>query len=307
MTENDDLLAAIERKRREMQIAATETPRAGILVSAVDKITSAPVIPSEGDYFDAEGLLVCGKCNTRKQKRIVIGDTVMTPMCLCRCQSEKLADEERERIKKDRAMALRWIKDTGFSARDTGEWIFANSDGQNAGVEKTARKYCDNFSDMKKDGMGLLFHGPVGTGKTFIAGCIANELEERGWTCFYTSIPRLCSVMMDMRDGRQKYIDDLNRFDLLVLDDLGAERDTEYMGEFVQSVIDARYRAKLPLIATTNLTESELQNPADVRKKRLYSRVMQMCVPVMVKGEDRRKGKMKENRDAFAKLFVEEK
>ena len=97
-----------------------------------------------------------------------------------------------------------------------------------------------------------------------------------------------------MYEGKQNYIDNLNNFDLLVIDDLASERDTEYMGEIVQNIIDSRYRAGLPLIITTNLTSEELKKPLEIRKKRIYSRLFEMCYPIEVKGKDRRKQKLRE-------------
>ena len=76
-----------------------------------------------------------------------------------------------------------------------------------------------------------------------------------------------------------------------MIDDLAAERDTEYMWEQVMNVVDSRYRAGLPLIVTTNLTAQELSSPSDVRKARVYSRLLEMCLPFHVEGADRRRVK----------------
>jgi len=65
------------------------------------------------------------------------------------------------------------------------------------------------------------------------------------------------------------------------------------MGEIVQNIIDSRYRSGKPLIVTTNLTGEELQNPADIRKQRTYSRLYEMCIPFCVKGNDRRQKKLR--------------
>ena len=106
-----------------------------------------------------------------------------------------------------------------------------------------------------------------------------------------------------MYDGKQEYIDGLNQFDLLVIDDLASERDTEYMGEIVQNIIDSRYRSNLPLIITTNLTSDELKHPSTIRKERIYSRLFEMCVPVEVKGSDRRKEKLINNYREFKEML----
>lgn len=85
--------------------------------------------------------------------------------------------------------------------------------------------------------------------------------------------------------------------------DLGAERETEYMGEVVHNIIDNRYRAKLPLIITTNLTPDNLKNPTDIRKQRIYSRLLEMCIPVLVPGKDRRLQNNKENIDYMKSIL----
>ena len=73
-----------------------------------------------------------------------------------------------------------------------------------------------------------------------------------------------------------------------MIDDLSTERKTEYMQEIVFNVIDSRYRAKLPIIVTTNLTREELLNPADLTYQRIFSRLFEMCTPIEVSGKDRR-------------------
>lgn len=181
----------------------------------------------------------------------------------------------------------------GFPDSEMEKWSFDKDDLSNEKISTIARKYVDNFDEMKSRGKGLLFYGSVGTGKTFMSACIANALIEKGHPCLVTNFARLCNTISGMFDGKQQYIDGLDKFHLLVIDDLASERDTEYMGEIVQNIIDARYRSGLPLIITTNLTADELKHPAEMRKKRIYSRLFEMCVPIEVKGKDRRKEKIK--------------
>lgn len=88
---------------------------------------------------------------------------------------------------------------------------------------------------------------------------------------------------------RQSYIDALKSYKLLVIDDLGVERDSDYAAEQVFSIIDARTRSKLPLIVTTNLTIEELKKPDTRKNARIYDRILELC-PVNLKmtGESRR-------------------
>ena len=89
--------------------------------------------------------------------------------------------------------------------------------------------------------------------------------------------------------GRNEYIDRLCRFPLLILDDFGMERGTEYGLEQVYNVVDSRYRSRKPLIVTTNLTLEELQHPEDTAHARIYDRLLEMCCPVCITGENIRK------------------
>ena len=79
-----------------------------------------------------------------------------------------------------------------------------------------------------------------------------------------------------------------------MLDDLDAERDTEYMQEYVYNIIDARYRAGLPMIVTTNLTGAKLKNPDSISKERIYSRLLERCHPIEITGADRRRAALKD-------------
>ena len=130
---------------------------------------------------------------------------------------------------------------------------------------------------------GLLLFGGVGTGKTYTAACIANELLAQGVSVVMTSLVKL------IENGISDLCSRLSAIDLLILDDLGAERSTDYALEQVYNIVDSRYRAGLPVIYTTNLTLEELKNPADMRYARIYDRVLEKCFPVEFRGVSRRK------------------
>ena len=135
----------------------------------------------------------------------------------------------------------------------------------------------------------MLLFGGVGVGKTYVSACIANALIEKGIPCLVTNFSRLINTLEGLRERKQEYLDELNDYDLLVIDDLASERNTEYMQEFVMQIIDSRSRSGKPIIVTTNLTSQELKSPADMQKQRIYSRLLGMCIPIEVKGADRRK------------------
>lgn len=250
--------------------------------------------PTCDEDYVKDGLVYCHKCNTPKQHRITlrgIGETIVP--CTCICRQQELEEERKLLEEQARIQRIRELRKVGFPDYDMQFCTFDRDDRSNPKLSDTAHRYVDNFDEMLSRNKGLLFYGTVGTGKTFMSACIANALMDKGFPCLVTNFARLTNTISGMYDGKQAYIDGLSRFDLLVIDDLYAERDTEYMGEMVQNIIDSRYRSGKPLIVTTNLSKQDLVQPTDIRKKRIFSRLFEMCFPIEVSGTDRRKRKLK--------------
>ena len=106
-------------------------------------------------------------------------------------------------------------------------------------------------------------------------------------------------------EGRNEYISRLCRYPLLILDDFGMERGTEYGLEQVFNVIDSRYRSGKPLIVTTNLTLDDLHNPEDTAHSRIYDRLLSMCVPVRFTGDNFRQETAKRKMESMKKLITD--
>lgn len=259
----------------------------------------------EGDYLSEDGLLMCGKCHTPKQCRFTAtwDGKEKTPYTLCDCARAHRDAEEQARQAQNLRIEINRLRKLGFPDSEMAEWTFAHDDGTDPKTTSIAHKYVDNFPEMKKRGKGLLLYGPVGTGKTHAAACIANELINQGRPCLVTNFARITNTLQGMFDGKQRYLDDFNRLDLLVIDDLAAERDTSYMNEMIFNIIDSRYRSGKPLIVTSNLTQAELTAPCSVDKERIYSRLLEMCVPVEVKGADRREKKLQDDSADMKRLL----
>lgn len=247
------------------------------------KISADSIKAEQGDYFGEDGLLYCGKCNTRKQCRInhpIIAGRVDTVYCICKCEADK---QDREKFLEQVSINRRAC----FYEPPMQNWTFQNDDGANAELTRVLKNYVDKFPDFRKQGKGLLLYGDVGRGKTYAAASVANALLDKGYTVHMTDFTHIESIVSKVWD-KQEYYDALNRFSLLIIDDLGVEKKTEYTSQIVQAVINTRYNAGLPLIITTNLTGEELQSPSDMVYKRIFSRLYEMCIPVKVEGKDRR-------------------
>lgn len=305
-------------------------------VDGLERTAAEAIKAEQGDYFGEDGLLVCGKCHTPKQTRVDIFGRVRTPMCLCKCGAEK-AENERKKIRAAEMLfkyddfqrvaasdfeLLSWIdardykisaslvkerqrllKKICFPDADMSHWNFANDDGANEKVSAVMRNYAEHFDEMLENGKGLILFGKVGRGKSFHAACVGNHLIERGIPVLMTDFSRIERESNRDFSKRQEYFDALNKFPLLILDDLGTERDTQYMNEIVYTVIDSRAKAGLPTIVTTNLSAEELKSPANLTNQRIFSRLLGICIPVEVAGDDRRREKLKEDFAAYKDLL----
>lgn len=273
------------------------------MIDGLEARAAEAIKANEGDYYGEDGLLYCGKCNSKKQTRVVILGRERTPYCLCKCEAEKRDREEAERQRIKREERLKEMRRVGFPDDEMQNWTFDRDDGANDHITSVARKYVENFTTMRESGKGLLFYGTVGTGKTFTAACIVNALIDKGYPCLVTSLSRLINTISGMHVGKQEYIDALNRFTMIVFDDLATEADTPYRNEIVYNIIDSRYRAGLPFIVTTNLTPPELKNAEEISKQRIYSRLFERCIPLEVKGVDRRRGILKDDYATFSAML----
>jgi len=245
---------------------------------------------ADGDYEGESGLLYCGKCNSPKQCEIRLNGRVLRPYCLCKCEAKAVKLQEDSEKAENLKEEIERTRKSGFPDPDLMQWTFAIDDRANEKASDISLRYCTHFLSMKEKGKGILYLGNCGTGKTFLAACIANELINQGFSVLMTNFSRLVNIIFGLKEGKQNYIDSLNSYDLLIIDDLGVERQSEYVAEIVQNIVDSRYRAGLPLIITTNLTPKDFSaESSDIAKSRLYSRISEMCLPVVVSGVDRRK------------------
>ena len=245
-----------------------------------------PAVPE--DYMQ-DGVLYCGKCHTPKQTVISLAGKAMTVACLCKCAAETYQRQEEGRKAREFRGMVNRNRQEGFTGTDLAKWRFDRDDGKDQRTMDIMRRYVDHFPEFLPQGRGLILYGRCGSGKTFAAACVANALIDLGYRCHMTNFSRIATTVMGMRDGKQAYLDSLNRFALLAVDDLGAERETEYMAEMVYNIIDSRYRAGLPMIITTNLPIDALKHPRTIAEQRVYNRILERCAPVAVNAMDRRR------------------
>ena len=212
----------------------------------------------------SDGLRYCKVCGEAKEAFFPEGGFMGMKKHSRQCACDRKAYEEEQKYFKEKEHRELVSRNTSicFDESRMEEWTFENADMSDAVMHK-AKSYVDNWEEMKRNHIGCLFWGPVGTGKSFIAGCIANELLKQ-------------EVMVKMTNFNT------------IIDDLGVERNSEYALGIIFSVIDRRIRSGRPLIITTNLPLKEIKNETMLDKRRIYDRILEMCTPMYVGGTSKR-------------------
>lgn len=241
------------------------------------------------DYTGEDGLLYCGKCHTPKQFRMTAPPMESRLIrCPCQCEQECRQREDAEREAQRHAQAVEDLKRRGFTDAAMRTWTFTNDNGKCPQM-KHARFFVEHWEQMRSENIGYLLWGDVGTGKSYFASCIANALMEREVSVRMTNFAVVLNDLSASYEGRNDYIARLCRAELLIVDDFGMERGTEYGLEQVYNVIDSRYRSGKPLIVTTNLPLNDLYHPQDTAHARIYDRLLAMCAPIRFIGENFRR------------------
>ena len=254
-------------------------------------------VPRENEYLAPDGTLRCSVCGGPRQTMIPaipeLGRPARLVRCRCKCPTEAELREQAQ--KREEEIARRERRRRSCFARLDGDgnildmsraidWTFANDKGLQQDLTRSARIYAEQFREHLKTGGGLLYYGPVGTGKSFTAACIANAVIDQGYTARMTDFPTVRNELFAASD-KQRYINVLCQLpDLLVLDDLGVESKSDWMQETVFNVINTRLQSGKPMIITTNLTKAELARPAEIGYKRIYDRIPERCLAIHVDG-----------------------
>ena len=256
------------------------------------------------DYPGEDGLLYCGKCHTPKETFFTKGLALMGrnkhPIeCVCR----KAERERQEKVNQEQKHLdlVRRLKTDGFSDSAMLDWTFANDNGRNPQMHH-AHRYVEQWQTMRSENIGLLLWGGVGTGKSFLAGCVANALMAQEVPVRMTNFAHILNELNNSFSGRNEVVDKLCRYPLLIIDDFGMERGTEYALEQIYNIVDSRYRSRKPLIVTTNLTLDEIRHPQDTAHARIYDRLLAMCVPISCIGISFRKETAQEKLERLKSL-----
>lgn len=260
---------------------------------------------NDDDYI-LGGILYCGKCGTPKQTKVNFLGVEKTVYCLCECEQERLKKEEEEIKKQEKLRRIAHLRANGIHDENIRSWTFENADDTNPDAINKAKRYYQKWSEMHEKNIGLLLFGNVGTGKTYFAACVANALINDGVPVLMTNFSKILNDLSGFKEAdKNAYINSLNNYELLIIDDLGVERQSDYALEQVFNIIDSRYKNGQPLIVTTNLSIEDLRNPQDMKFKRIYDRILEMTIPIKIDGVSRREQLHKDKLEIAKSLFAD--
>ncbi len=222
---------------------------------------------------------------------------------LCDCEEKEKAEQERTEELIQRRHQAQYNRSVAFSDSRFKDYTFLHDDGLQPRLSQALRRFCDNFERYKNRGKGLFLWGSPASGKTFLAGCVLNELIDRGYKCLATSLPTILAQSFDTKE-KENFLRRFVDYDLILIDDFGTERTTESALETIFAFFDMLNMHKKTLIVTSNLSVSTVftEQYKDVRLGRIYSRLSECLFPIEVNGVSHR---YKEAKDTYLSMKEE--
>lgn len=196
----------------------------------------------------------------------------------CRCRPSRIAQAQARSLS---AVIPKHYRDVSFDRPPVTEIE------PRVTVDET-RRFVARIDERLDQGRGLWFVGPPGTGKTTLAMLVAGAASKAGRSVAIYSLPRLLNEIRDTHRAERSHgelLDRLCAVDLLHIDDVGAERSTDWVLEELYSIVNARYEDERAMVITTNLDHDQLSAQVS---ERTVSRLTEMCMQLPLHGHDRR-------------------
>lgn len=264
----------------------------------VMKALSESVPRDDSEYLAEDGLIHCKKCGGAREVVIKLFGEQKKVRCICKCKQDELKAEQ----EKEKRRLIEINRRECFNGSKYVNSTFDKSDDSDE--MSVGRNYVKHFKEFRRDGKGLLLYGNTGTGKSHMAACIANELLNQGYLVKMTNIStKVTELQAASFEDRKNYFYNIRKYDLLIIDDLGTERNTEFMLEQVYNIIDSRYSSGLPMIVTANIPVADMMKPSNIESARIYDRIVERCYPMEIKGTSRRKKQMMNDYERIEKLL----
>jgi len=160
------------------------------------------------DYYGGDGLLHCGVCHEPKEAYLPegkewLGRRTHPSMCLCRRTENERMEQRMKQLEHEQEVSR--LRAKCFTDKYMNNWTFENDNGLNPKM-KEARDYVVNWEEKEKENNGLLLWGGVGTGKSYMASCIANALLEQEVSVLMTNFATILNDLNSHYADRNEYM-----------------------------------------------------------------------------------------------------
>lgn len=234
----------------------------------------------------------------------VLGNTRwVQPICKCEADIQKAELETYKNAQREREVReLFSISELGERFEESNFTNFDSRPGAET-AEKIAKYYADNFEEFGLE--SILLWGVPGNGKSHLAAAVHNQLRKQGKVVVFVSMPDLLNKIKATfnkgnNESEQQILKALNICDLLIIDDIGAEKTSDWVQEIVFLIIDNRYRRNKPVMATSNLEPKQLAGQIG---RRSYDRMVEMSQPIENKATSYRRQVAKNRLSKFDHLL----
>lgn len=268
------------------------------LKEAVESMTISP----SDDYYCP----ICEKLVPKKTVTILGVEKVVQPRCSCEIAAFEREIAEAEERKAQAEVERKFsLSSLGDRFKESTFDRFRGREGSDKVVD-IARRYAGKFD--REVGTSLLIWGEPGNGKSHLAAAICHDIKGRGFIPVFQSVPELLGRIRSTfnrqsKESEQEIMSAVLKCDLLVLDDIGAEKISDWVLESMFRIIDGRYRNKKPTLFTTNFTPTGLlyrfmpenaNAEQEIAAKRIYDRILETSVIVENKSTSYRQEVAKE-------------
>lgn len=197
------------------------------------------------------------------------------------------------------------LKSSGLQDPALREFTFAHDNGINPEIEK-AKNYVTHWEEIKSKPWGCCSGVMSALGKSFFAGCVANALLDKGVPVLMTNFAKILNSLTGIYpQDRNEFINSLNQYSLLIIDDLGVERNSEFALEQVFHVIDSRYRSNETYDHYNKSDVGRIKTSReDLAHSMIYDRILERCVPLKINNQNIRELNAVANMSEARKLLA---